>query len=218
MRKLLIIGAGELGRQILNLADQINSYKVIGFVDDFVTPGTEIVPRLRVIGTIKDVVSLYDKGKFDFLAIGIGYKHPLMRKKIYNEFSELIPFATLIHPSCIIDSSAIIEKGCILYAGCNIDKDVIIRDNTLLNLSVTVAHTTEVGAHSFIAPGVIFSGFVKIGECNFIGAGTIVIDNIYISDNNFIGAGTVITKNISVSGVYYGNPALLRRTIEDESV
>lgn len=205
-QKLAIIGAGELGVQIANLASQGTNYDIFGFFDDIIKIGIK-VDKYKVIGNTKEILYSYDKGEFDVIIIAIGYKYLKDRKRLYLELFERIPFATIIHPTCIIDPSAIIGSGVVLYQGCIIDKNVIIKDNVLINIAVVVSHDSCIGAHSFIAPRVVFSGFVQIMECCFLGTGTIVVDNITVSSNNYIGAGAVIINNIIEEGVYVGNPA-----------
>ncbi len=207
MRRLAIIGAGELGHQILNLSLKNPDLKVIGFFDDTIEVGTTLMYGYKVLGTTNDVLSLFKTDSFDCLVIAIGYNHMDVRKNLYELYSQDIPFETLIHNSCIIDASAKIGNGVILYPGCIIDKNVVLGNNVLLNLKVVIAHDTIIGSHSYIAPSVTLSGFVDVGECNFIGTGSIVKDNLKICSHNIFGVGSVVVKNMTHSDVYYGNPA-----------
>jgi sugar O-acyltransferase (sialic acid O-acetyltransferase NeuD family) len=207
MKRLAIIGAGELGQQILNLSLNNPTLEVVGFFDDTIEVGATIIYDYKVIGSTKEIESSFNSGIFDSLTIAIGYNHMVARKTLYTKYSQLIPFETLIHSSCIVDFSAKIGNGVILYPGCVIDKNVVIEDNVLLNLSVVVAHDTIIGTHSFLAPSVTISGFVKVGECNFIGTGSVFKDNLKICSNNVIGIGSVVVDDLTESGVYYGTPA-----------
>jgi len=207
MKRIAIIGAGELGQQILNLILSIPDLVVVGFFDDSIVTGSEVKSGYKVLGKITDVFTIFEQDIFDFLSNAIGYNHMEMRKKIYNTFAEKIPYATLIHSSCIIDSSAKIGMGAILYPGCILDKNVVVEDNVLLNLNVVVSHDTKIGSHSYISPSVTFSGFVQLAECNFVGTGSIFKDNLTICSNNLIGIGSVVVKNILAPNLYYGNPA-----------
>jgi len=207
MKRLAIIGAGELGKQIFELSENDPEITVAGFFDDIIPINTVIISNQKVIGTTKDILPFYNSNLFDFLMIGIGYRYIQKRKFFFDKFSPTIAFARIIHSSCIIHTSAIIGAGVAIYPGCIIDKNVVIGNNVLLNLGSVVAHDSVIGAHSFIAPRVTFSGFVKLDELNFVGTGSILIDNISVASNCTLGAGTVVIKDINNQGVYVGNPA-----------
>lgn len=207
MKKIAIIGAGELGLQIVNLINNcIGNYIIVGFFDDFSKENSLISDNYRILGKIKDIENEYSKKTFDETFIAIGYNHMSTREAIYNKFKNKIPFANLIHKTAIIDSTAKLGVGIAVYAGSIIDKEVEICDNVLLNIGTIISHNSIINKHSFIAPGVNCAGFVSIGEKCFIGINTTIIDNIKICSNVIIGGGSVIHKNILEQGVYVGNP------------
>ncbi|MGI6320692.1 MAG: NeuD/PglB/VioB family sugar acetyltransferase [Bacteroidales bacterium] len=206
MKRLAIIGSGELGIQILNLTEySTEKFKVVGYYDDTKPIGQVVVDNLKVLGNLDNVLDDFNNNLFDELVIAVGYIHLNHRKSIFDKFSEIIPFASIIHKTCLIDETATIDSGSVLYAGCIIDKNVHIKNNVLLNLGVVVSHDTAIGNHSFIAPGVVISGFVEIDELNFIGSGTVIVDNVKVCAQNVIGAGSVVPFNLKKSGLYVGN-------------
>ena len=203
--RLAIIGAGELGCQLMHLAKIQNRYTVIGFFDDYANTDTTFCDY-PILGKISDIYNQYQIGNFDFLVIGIGYKYFDFRGNIYDLFREKIPFATLISPYAQVDSSAQIGEGCCIYAGVCIDKDVSVCANVLINISVCIAHNSQIGKHTFIAPSVNISGFVEVGEKCFLGINSTVIDNIRICDQTVLGAGAVVISHIDSKGTYVGVP------------
>ncbi len=209
--RLVIVGAGELGLQLLNLANNsLEKFHIVGFFDDTKDLGDR-VSEIPIIGHLNEIESLYENGFYDKLVIAIGYKNMNLRESLLMRFDKRIPFATLIHKSCLINSTANILEGSVLYPGCIIDKNVNIGRNVLLNLGVTVAHDTSIGDNSFVAPRVAVSGFVKIGKNCFIGTNATIIDNIIIGDNVQIGAGSVLIKTIGNGLRVFGNPAKERK-------
>jgi UDP-3-O-[3-hydroxymyristoyl] glucosamine N-acyltransferase len=165
-----------------------------------------------VIGKIEYVEQAFLNKEFDELLIGIGYKHLLVRKKLFDQYSGKIPFGKIVHSSCWVDGSAIIKEGAILYPRCIIDARAIVETNTILNLGCTLAHDSIVGGHSFLSPNVSIAGFVRIGErCNF-GIAAVVIDNLAITATTQLGGGAVVTQNIDIAGLYVGMPAKFVRS------
>ncbi|MDT0556049.1 NeuD/PglB/VioB family sugar acetyltransferase [Patiriisocius hiemis] len=204
MKNLAIIGSGDLGQLIAY--HSTTSYTVVGYIDDFAEKDS-FVENLPILGTVNDIEELYQNSIFDELIIAIGYKHFDLRARLYNQFSKNIPFATIIHPSSVIDSSCKIGSGVFVLPGVVVDRKVVIQDNVLLNVGVTIAHDSFIGKHSFISPSVAIAGFVNIGEkCN-IGINTTVIDNVTITSNVQTGGGTVVINDLTLAGLYVGNPS-----------
>ncbi|MFD0962620.1 acetyltransferase [Pseudofulvibacter geojedonensis] len=206
MKRLAIIGSGDLGQQIAYYAETDKQYKVVGFFDDF-TPKGALVKNIPVLGKIAEIEEAFNNNVFDVILIGIGYKHIEFKSNIYKKLKGVIPFGKLIHSSVIADESAIIADGVVIYPGCLIDAQVEIQENSLLNVAVTVAHDTKIGAHSFLSPRVALAGFCAVGEKNILGINSTVIDNITTVNNVQLGGGTVLINNIEKEGLYVGNPA-----------
>ncbi|TCK84903.1 acetyltransferase [Albibacterium bauzanense] len=205
MKRLAIIGSGDLGQQIAYHAQTDNHYEVIGFFDDFRNKG-ERINDLPILGKTNAIIDAFQQKIFDELLIGIGYKHLVFKREIYQKFKNKIPFGKLIHSSSILDSSSIIKEGVVIYPGCIIDQQVIIEENTLINVGCCIAHDTKIGAHSFLSPRVAIAGFVKVGESCILGINSTIIDNIQLVNNTQIGGGAVVIKNIEQEGLYVGNP------------
>ena len=208
MKKLAIIGAGELGLQIMELIkESTEKFNLVGFYDDYCTKGDMFSQGHLILGDLNDVQNDFDQGVFEQLFIAIGYKHLQEKKAIFERFSTNIPFAIIIHQASIVHKSVKIGQGVAVYPGCIIDKNVIIRDNVLLNLGVVLSHDSEFHSHSFFAPRVVVSGFVVIDELCFIGTGAVINDNLKIESNVTIGAGSVVIRSLKKNKTYVGNPA-----------
>lgn len=209
MKKLIIIGAGELGAQVAHYASISKEYDVIGFLDDTIVG--QSVWGYDVISKIEDLGRLYSKNLFEYAFVAIGYNHFKVREELFLKMKSLnIPLAIIKSPNIYIDHTASIGEGCILYPGCIIDKNVVIKENVLLNIGVIVSHDVIIDRHTFIAPGVVMAGFSKIGEKCFIGANVTIKDNVTLSNNIVVGAGAIITKNIQEKGVYINNNYRIR--------
>lgn len=207
-KTLAILGAGALGLQIAHFAMSDAHFDAVVFFDDFTNENS--FEGYSILGNSGIIEKKYQDGLFDVLLIGIGYKHLTARKTFYEKFKGKIPFATLIHSSAWVDTSAVIHEGTIIYPKACIDQRVEIGPNTLINLNVTIAHDTKIGGHNFISPCVAIAGFCSIGEQIFLGIQTTVIDTILISDQVVTGGGAVVVDNILEPGLYLGNPVKKR--------
>ena len=210
MKRLAIIGSGDLGEQIAWHAANDNQYHVVGFFDDFAERG---IARhgFPVLGAVADVRSSYANGVFDELLLAIGYKHFEQRMHIFDSLKNEIPFGRLIHSSAYVDESVKLGSGVVVYPGCVVDMKAHLNDNVLLNAGVVVAHDTTIGSHSFLSPGVKVAGFVSVGNCVSLGIGTCVVDNLQLVDFVRTGAGAVVTENLTEPGLYLGVPARYKK-------
>lgn len=203
MKRIAIIGAGELGQQIAHLGLK-NGYAIVGFFDDWANEST--VMDLPVFGKLEDIDNKADC--FDALVVGVGYKHFAFREQIFDTLHKKYDFATIIDKSDVIDPTAIIGDGCVLYPNVTIDKGVRVENNALLNISVTVGHDSVVGAHSFICGGALFAGRVNLGKCSFVGIHASLSDDIEIASNTIVGAHSLVLHPVNEEGgCYVGVPA-----------
>lgn len=208
MKRLAIIGAGDLGRLILNHSADSN-YKCVAFFDD--TAIGQIIDGVEVTGGVNSVSLAYEKGFFDVLIIGIGYRHFDFRRSIFEKHLGVIPFANIIHSSSYVDPSVKLGEGIFILPGCTLDHQAEVANNVLINVGCIIAHDTKIGAHSFLSPGVALAGFIEVGEVCNLGIGTIVIDNVKMANSVQTGAGAVVTKNLEEPGLYLGVPAIKKR-------
>ena len=211
MKRILIIGSGDLGQQIAHYVSQSENYTIVGFVDDWVSVG-ECRRGFPIIGCVSQIEELYKENIFDELLIGIGYKHFDFRKSLFDKYKDIIPFATYIHPSCIVDKSAVIGRGSIILANCVISMDANIGDNVFMYSGSVTGMCSKINSNTFISASVSTGGFSIIGEQCFVGLGSRIIDNIVLGDKNLLGAGSVLIKSYKENNsVLAGCPARLIR-------
>jgi len=206
MKRLAIIGAGELGQQIAQHVTQAGAYQVAGFFDDVAAANTA-TPRGLVLGPTTSVQSVFEHGVFDELLLGIGYKHLAARQSLYEALAAHIPFGRFVHPAAYIDPSATLGAGVFISPGCVLDLNAALGANTFLYASCLISHDSLIGAHSFLAPGVRLAGHVQVGSRCFLGIGTTIIDNCTLGSDVRTGGGTVVTRDLLAAGTYVGVPA-----------
>lgn len=205
MQKLAIIGSSHLAQLVIHQVKLQATYTLYGIYDDFAEIGT-VVDGVVVKGRIQDILEDYNKGNFDLLFVAVGYSRMDYRERVFLNFKSKIPYASIIHNSCILDPTVTLGEGVFLFPGVLLDKGVVLEDNVLLNVGVTIAHDSTIKSHCFFGPSVSVAGFVIIDTKCFIGTNATVIDGIKISQKAIIGAGAVVTKNITDEGVYVGVP------------
>ena len=152
MKRLGIIGAGDLGVQLAWIARKTGEYEPNVFFDDNLAPGVSVA-GIPVHGGLDALESISQPLPFDELIIAIGYRHLAIRQQVFERLCGRFRFATLIDPNAFLDASCVVGEGAVIYAGCFIDMNSEIGSNVLLNIGCVVAHDSKIGAGCFISPG-----------------------------------------------------------------
>jgi sugar O-acyltransferase (sialic acid O-acetyltransferase NeuD family) len=203
MKKIIIIGAGGFGREILDTLNYINnvekSYEIVGFVDNVISMGTN-VNGIVVLGN-DSALELYPDVS---LVIAIGDPH--IRKKYFELYNSKFDFPVIIHPTSIISEFAQIGNGSIVQAFCIVAANSIIGNCVSINARSGVGHDAKVGNYTSIQSFCDITGNSKIGELCFFGTGVKIIPKLFIADESYLCAGTVIFKDILKKSKVLGNP------------
>ena len=180
MRPIVIVGYGGFGREVYWLARDCGR-EVRGFLDDVANLGD--YDRYRVLGDLRSAVDHQDA---DFV-VAIG--NPRVRKAVVSKLDATpgIRFATLIHPSVLMDFS--------------VGKHVII------NLKCTIAHDDVIGNFVTVAPLVAISGNVTLKNGVEIGTGAAIRQGVLMEEGSMLGMGSTLTSNTDPNTIFLGSPA-----------
>jgi sugar O-acyltransferase (sialic acid O-acetyltransferase NeuD family) len=115
--------------------------------------------------------------------------------------------ATIVHPSAVIASSAVIEDGCVIFPQVVIGARTRVMAGTIVNRGALIGHHTSIGRHAFVGPGANIAGGVTIGDGAHIGLGSIVRDDRSVGEGAFVGAGAVAVGDVPAGVTVVGLPA-----------
>ena len=101
-----------------------------------------------------------------------------------------------------------INQGCTIHS----EKKVTIGARSKLGDCVTIYDTSF---HAISSTGSETIEPVSIGTNVWIGSRAIVLAGVQIGDNCVIGAGSVVTKDIPANHLAAGNPAVVKRKINE---
>lgn len=211
MKKIVIIGAGGFGREVLDVIDAINNVKhifeMMGFIDDNLSMQRKTINGYPVLGgldwfkhlTSNDIINLE-------VVCGVGTNET--RKKITKKLEKLgIKFATLIHPTVNIGRDVKIGKGVIICGGNNLTCNIKIGNHVLINLDCTIGHDTVIEDYVGMSPSVNISGNSTLREGCRLFTNSLTIPSVTVGKWSIIGAGSVVIKNIPEYSVAVGVPA-----------
>ena len=205
MKKIIIVGAGGMGRETAWLIEQINAVKNEWEILGFIVDGNEFkgkeINGYTILGDT-NYLKTASEDIFVTVAIGDGKIREDIVKRIGNK-----KFATLIHPNVNIAKSSKIEEGCIICSGAVVSIDTKISKHCIVNFNSIVAHDAVLEDYVTIHVNVNISGNVKIGKYSTIGSGTSIHQKKVIGENCIIGIGSSVIKNVKDNKTALGVPA-----------
>ena len=206
LEKLVIIGAGGLGREVKWLVERINdkfeTWNLVGFVDDGFPLGTAI-SGTQVVGGVETLLQANEP-----LAVVCAVASPTVRKRIIKQISgnSNLSFPTLIDPSVQMSNSVTIGMGCIICLDSLLTVDIRVGDFTILNWDSKVGHDTTIGSSSLFIQAAMYLGMLRLGIRVSWGP---VLGNqgITIGESAIVGAGSVVVRDLPARCTAVGVPA-----------
>lgn len=210
VKDLVIIGAGDFGREVAALVANINEIKkqwnFKGFVDDSLVGKT--VEGFEILGKID---ALFDMDPIPYVVISVA--NPRVKKDIAEELLiNNVPLATLVHPSVIKSGQVEIGGGSIISAGTIFAINIKVGIHCILNLGCRIGHDTTIGDYSSCMPGTNLAGKVKVEKGCYFGLNACVINGLEIGEWSTIGAGAAVVKDIPSCSLAVGVPAKVIKT------
>lgn len=208
MNKLVIVGAGDFGREVSWVAERINAqtpvWELLGFVDDSAAIRGRTVDGYPVLGPVSWLEAVTDE-LYVVCSIGTGrIRKQVMERVLANP--HLRP-AALIDPAAIVGRNVQIGQGSVVCAGVVLTVSVHLAEHTIVNLNCTIGHDVVLEPYCTVHPGSNLSGRVHVGACTDIGTGTKIIQGLAVCSGCTLGAGTVVVRDITEPGTYAGVPA-----------
>jgi len=205
MKKLIIVGASGFGREIAQWVEDINTVKaewnILGFIDDNPNALEGCHCDHQIIGSIKEWQPKDD----EFFACAIAI--PSVKYAVVMSLLERgAKFATLIHPTALVNKYAQIGEGVIMTPRSSATADTKI-GNYVSVLGPGIGHDATVGDFSTLSGRCSINGHVQVGKMVYIACGVSVAPSKKIGDGAYVGIGSVVISNVKAGTKVFGNPA-----------
>ncbi len=164
---LLILGAGQYGFVVNEIAQSLHTFEKISFLDDNCA---KIDNRESVIGKLSDYEKYVNEYRYAYVAIG----NSAIRSKYIDRLKEVgYNIATLISLRSCVSPSAEVKSGCLIEAGVIVNAKSVIGEGTIVCAGAIVNH------NSFV------------GECCTLQCGSIVPSNSVVPEKTVLNYGEV---------------------------
>ena len=205
MKKILIVGAGGFGRELLQWIKDINAEKptweIGGFLDDNLQALDGVEIDYPVVGTISDWQPKDD----EVFALAMG-KPQLKRMVVEKLKSRGAHFAAVIHPTALVSPFAHYGEGLVMFRYSKLSCNSTVGDFVSI-LTTPIGHDNEIGDYTMISGGCNIVRNVKIGKDVFVAAGVCIAQDVVVKDGAYIGLGSVVLKDVKAGTKVFGNPA-----------
>jgi acetyltransferase-like isoleucine patch superfamily enzyme len=129
----------------------------------------------------------------------------------------------VVREQCRVGDDVCVWSGAVVDYGC------LLGDGVKVHCNCYVAQFTEIGQNAFLAPGVTIANDLypgdprsadvmsgpSIGPGAQIGVNVTILPFVRIGAGALIGAGATVTRDIPERSVAYGNPAVVRGSVDE---
>ena len=209
MIKLIIIGAGGFGREVLEIALDIQEqrsdtpWRVQGFITDRIGDFDEKdTLGYEVLGDISNHVVSSDN-VYAFAIADVPFKIKTTEKFVERGAE----FVTLIHPSAVIGRTVKIGIGTIISPRVTVTSNVEIGKFVRLGGGTSVGHDVKIGDYAVLSGTCGVNGYATIGNGVFMGSHVAVCPHATVGEFAKVGAGSVVLRRVKKNTSVFGVPA-----------
>jgi sugar O-acyltransferase (sialic acid O-acetyltransferase NeuD family) len=204
--KLVIIGAGGFGREMLAWARQSLQFEtewtIKGFIDDNVDALAGKNTPARVLGTVDD----YAPAPEDVFVCAMGM--PEFKRRC----CEIIAsrggrFTQLIHRTTVMGDNVELAEGVVLCPYTVVTANNRLGRCVAVNLHSSIDHDACVDDWSQVNCHCDLTAAVRVGREVFIGSSVSIIPNVKVGDRAYLGAGSVVLRDVPEGAKVFGVPA-----------
>lgn len=214
MKKIYVIGAGGLGREVIRYITDINNirltYDISGFIDEADNKAGTICdgyPVYSFSDLTKDV-----SGDLCVCAVA----SPDAKMHLVSKAKEKgLLFQNIIHPLAYISYNLTALEDVIIGPYCCIGPNVSLCNHVCINPQCGIGHDSMIGDYSTLYWNVSIGGNVNIGMSCQIGSKAFIKQGITLGSYSTVGAGAVVVKNVEENSTVTGIPA---KELKEENI
>lgn len=207
-QKLIIVGCGGFGKEVLLRALEVNAlearFSVLGYCDDNPHKKGQLISGYPVLGSPEEVdADMPDKPAF-ICSIGTNE----VRARVVQRVLGLgwIP-VSIIHPSVIIDPEVEIGLGTYIGPKAIVCPNAKVGNHVLINIDVTIGHDAIIGDFAQVSPGGRVSGASVLKEGAMMGSNAVIFQKKTIGRYATLGACSFGMRNVPDGTTALGIPA-----------
>ena len=207
-RRLIIVGAGGFGQEIVWAVHSMNAikpqYEVVGYCDDDRAKKGVLIYRTSVLGTPEEVDKALGEEFLFICAVGSN----LERAHIVERVLALgwTP-VTVIDPSVIIADGVAVGEGTYVGAGSILSPYSQVGKYVIINHHCSIGHNSVLEDFVQVSPGGRVSGGCRIKTGASLGSNAVVAPGKVIGRRATLGACSLAVTDVADDVTAIGTPA-----------
>jgi sugar O-acyltransferase (sialic acid O-acetyltransferase NeuD family) len=205
-KRLLIIGAGGFGREVLAWARDAAAANSEWSVGGFLDANASALDNYRVGAGIVGNPETYQPQPGDCFVCAVGDPAAKLRlcRALQQRGGE---FITLVHPTALVGPDSTLGVGTILCPQAVVTCNVTVGSFVSLNVQALVGHDAVIGDGCTLNGHSEVDGFARLEEGAFLGAHAVVMPGAKVGAYARVGAGSVVLRKVAAQTTVMGVPA-----------
>lgn len=205
MKRLLVVGAGGLGREAMDVARILESgagWRIAGFLDS----RKDVLEGKSAGYPLVGSPDTYQPGDDELFVCAVG--DPSARRSYIEALERRgAAFAQLLHPESDISPSARIGRGVVALKYARVGPDARVGEFTCIGYASGVAHDVILGRFCQISGHCSVNGRARLEDEVSLGAHAVVLPDVVVGRGATVGAGSVAVRNVPPGCTVFGMPA-----------
>lgn len=196
MKSIVIIGAGDLGKEVVWLIEDINkrepAYVILGFLDDDQEKLGGEFYGYKVLGNISALEEISERMH---CAAVIAIQNGSVRKKIVDAHASFSAWESIIHPTAVIASKSPVGCGSVVFPQVTVSVDTKLGNFNLYYIHSTICNDCRIGDYVSIMTGAAVSERAEIGDECFLAAGSCVYPHKKLGNRVQVGVEATASRD-----------------------
>jgi acetyltransferase EpsM len=198
---LIIYGAGGHGKACLDLVRALGTFRVVGFVDDGMPAGEEIM-GVPVLGGSEVLADARAWGVRQAVNAVGGIGNVSVRVAVFAKLAQAgFVCPPVVHPVAFVESSATLAPGVQVFPHAYVGSEAVVGFGSIVNTGAILSHDCVLGDYVNISPGAILAGEVHVENGALVGMGVTVNLRAVIGAGARVGNGSTVKNDVPPGGV-----------------
>ena len=205
MRRLMLVAASGLAREVLQVVRMAGTFGRVRVVDDDPARWGHELDGEPIVGGL-DLVREYDDHSLVVCA-GQGRARRAIVARLVDLGVDQGRFVSVVHPRVLVPVGCTVGAGSILLEGVVMTTHVTVGAHVVVMPHATLTHDDVLADYATVCAGVTLGGNVHVGEAAYLGMGSSVRERLTVGRDATLGMGAVLLQSLPSSETWVGVPA-----------